>query len=139
MISLIYASSATQKMSSDELMTILNKAREKNQSLDITGMLLYRDGNFLQVLEGDEEKVTRLYNTIAEDARHDGILKLSQRPISQREFGDWKMGFVDLEQLKLEDVPGYSDYLNASLTADTFEDNPSLAMTFLQAFRDSIR
>ena len=55
MICLIYASSATKAMSQDELKALLAKARTNNQRDNITGMLLYNDGNFLQVLEGEAE------------------------------------------------------------------------------------
>lgn len=56
-IMLIYGSSSTDRFSEADLVPLLQQAREKNQRLNVTGMLLYRDGNFLQVLEGERETV----------------------------------------------------------------------------------
>lgn len=135
MISLIYLSSAIKKLSEAELLELLHKSEENNQALGVTGLLLYRDGNFLQVLEGEADVVRALYEKICKDPRHRGILKVSERPIQRREFGEWQMGFVNLETVKPEDVPGYSDYLQTPLTADEFADNPTFARVFVESFK----
>ena len=61
MFRLIYVSTARELMDKDALLGILAKAREKNARLGITGMLLYKDGNFLQLLEGEETIVRGIY------------------------------------------------------------------------------
>jgi hypothetical protein len=53
-------SSATRRLSVAELADILRVSRADNQRDEITGMLLYKDGNIMQVLEGAEEKVSAL-------------------------------------------------------------------------------
>ena len=55
MFYLIYVSSAIKLMHDDELLLLLEKARENNSRLGITGMLLYKEGNFMQMLEGGKE------------------------------------------------------------------------------------
>ena len=59
-IQTIYASAATHEMNHDELETILAKARSFNITHDITGMLIYHAGSFIQILEGPEEEVESL-------------------------------------------------------------------------------
>ncbi len=136
MISLIYLSSAVQEMSEAELLDLLHQSEHNNAEVGITGLLLYREGNFLQVLEGEPEQVHALYERICRDPRHKGILKVSERPINEREFSAWQMGFVNLESLRPEDVPGFSDYLQTPLTAESFGDDPSFAQVFLQTFKE---
>ena len=57
LITLIYGSAAVDPFTEPELIALLEKSRANNQSLGVTGMLVYRDGNFLQVLEGEAEQV----------------------------------------------------------------------------------
>jgi hypothetical protein len=71
--SVVYLSECTRSFSGRDLRELLTKAREKNSKLGISGMLLFKAGNFLQVLEGDREKVMALFDKIAKDPRHDRI------------------------------------------------------------------
>jgi len=63
--SLVYISSTTTALSPTELADLLAKSHVNNAALGITGMLLYKDGNVTQVLEGEEDKVRALYHKIA--------------------------------------------------------------------------
>lgn len=135
MISVVYISSATNLFSDRDLLDLLAKAREKNSSLDITGMLLYKDGNFMQVLEGPEDKVRGLYSTIQADPRHLGILKLLEHPITDRAFPDWAMAFQNLNDPTLAQMPGYSEFLNDSLNSPAFQQDPTRAQKLLLTFR----
>ena len=99
LVSLIYASSAVKRMSQEELLAILEKSRENNEKRNITGMLLYKDGNFLQVLEGEDTAVTDLYYAITKDERHTDLQLLLKREITKRTFSDWEMGFINLEEV----------------------------------------
>lgn len=139
LIQIIYASSAWQLLSEDEILNILEVSRENNAKRNITGILLYKDGNFLQVLEGDEEAVTRLYQTIERDQRHKGLILLAKRKIAEREFPDWSMGFVNLGTIDPASVPGYSSILNEPFDSATFAQRPSLATKFIEVFRRNIR
>jgi hypothetical protein len=75
----------------------------------VTGMLLYTDGNFFQVLEGDEPVVARLFEMIGRDTRHDRVVKIIQEPIAERAFGNWSMGFTSMTPAELKKIPGASD------------------------------
>jgi len=75
---LVYVSSATLPFSGEDLRALLATCRENNAELGVTGMLLYKDGNFMQVLEGDEQAVRGLYARIAADPRHGGEITLQE-------------------------------------------------------------
>jgi len=107
---LIYISSATNPMSEDELLPMLEKARIKNQSLNISGMLVYNDGAFIQVLEGPPEAVTTLYQTITEDSRHKNCITLLRQKIPVRAFEGWFMAFRSTNPKEVEEIIGYIDF-----------------------------
>ena len=138
LINLIYGSSTTQTMSDDSLLEILKKAREKNSKLNITGMLLYKGGNFLQVLEGEQDVVNDLYAVIKQDPRHHSIRTFASRPITERTFGHWEMGFVNMNNIDLSKIEGYSAYLEEPLDSERFTDF-DFAHIFLTAFKEGMR
>lgn len=138
MISLTYVSSATAFLSPNELLALLHTARANNTALGLTGMLLYKDGNFMQVLEGDEATLRNLYRKIAYDTRHSGLIKLLDHPIQARQFPSWSMAFTNLDDATPDSVPGYSEFLNLSFTAPAFQQNPSRAQKLLQTFRNRL-
>lgn len=101
---LVYESKAAASMSEKDVRTLLQKARSKNEKLEITGLLLYADGRFLQVLEGPEPVVRDLYTTVQEDPRHTHVETLYATPISRRTFPDWKMGLENLTAIAGEEA-----------------------------------
>ena len=88
----VYVSSAHKLMGDEELLEFLRVARHKNEARNITGMLLYRDGNFLQVLEGPASAVDELIAKIKRDTRHHGVILMSRRGIEERQFSEWQDG-----------------------------------------------
>ena len=140
MITLIYGSSAVHDMTESELLDLLTTSKANNDALGITGMLLYKGGNFLQVLEGEKEAVEALYRKIQADKRHRGVMTIFRRPLKERVFGDWKMGFANLDTIDPETMPdGFSNFMSQSIDADAFSDEPSYAYVFLEGFRDLMR
>jgi hypothetical protein len=139
MITLVYVSASTQHFSDSELVDLLTKAREKNTQLDVSGMLVYHDGNFLQVLEGPEQAVKSLFETINQDKRHRTVIKLFERPIAQRQFKDWSMAFRQLDKSDVRNLPGYSTFLDASWSDNNVIDHASLAYQLLLSFRETLR
>jgi Sensors of blue-light using FAD len=135
MISLVYVSSAKREFSEDELTALLKQSRENNARLDITGMLLYKDGNFIQVMEGPVDTVERLYQKIHDDKRHVGVIRMLAREIEQRQFSDWTMGFQDLNDPAIRRLPAYSEFLDEKLDTEAFRKDPSLARRLLEVFR----
>lgn len=107
LIRLVYLSSATAAMSEAELADLAARARTFNAAHRITGMLIHAEGNFLQVLEGDEREVDALFGRIRRDARHTHLLLLERTPIERREFADWDMGFRNLSGEECAALPDW--------------------------------
>jgi hypothetical protein len=70
----------------------LAKARERNTAIEVSGVLLYQGGTFLQVLEGETDRVGAIYERIGRDTRHRDVLLLHRRVVAERNFGDWEHG-----------------------------------------------
>ena len=96
LVRLLYASRAAAPLTTPVVESILAQSRAHNPKLGITGILCYSDDLFLQVLEGGRDEVCELYNTIVRDDRHRNVRILSYEEISERRFGNWTMGHVDV-------------------------------------------
>jgi Sensors of blue-light using FAD len=132
LIQLIYASAATRRLSASDLTALLDCARENNTRLGLTGMLLYADGSFFQVLEGPEEVVTELYQRIECDDRHTQVTRIISEPIPRRYFNGWSMGFSDLSVVTDASTVGSNDFFGR---AQSFNDvNYGRAKKLLAAF-----
>jgi hypothetical protein len=120
MFHLIYASRARQKFSELDLKTLLTRSRSNNGRLDVTGMLMYHDGAFLQVLEGDELSVRGVFKRIERDGRHAQVTILRNQTsfVERRIFGDWSMGFANTSSTApvLVDLAVGQDLLTLSKT-----------------------
>jgi hypothetical protein len=109
MYQLIYVSSAIELMTDEGLKKILHSSRKNNTAKNVTGMLLYGEGTFLQLLEGDEKDVTDIYAIIERDPRHVNLIKLITDDVDKRHFPSWSMGFVSTNRSALKDIEGYAD------------------------------
>ncbi|GAB3334372.1 hypothetical protein GCM10027299_42540 [Larkinella ripae] len=101
---IVYLSSSKGLLSSEELNQILQLSRQNNSVGQITGILLYFNGNIIQVLEGPKEKVKALYEKICQDPRHGSVTPLFSKAIAKRNFGDWSMGYKALSAKELENL-----------------------------------
>lgn len=135
MIQLAYVSTARRLMRHQDLTDLLACARRFNQAHAITGMLLYKDNSFLQVLEGDAGDVAPLYERIRRDDRHIKVKTLFEQAISRRDFADWSMGFHNLDGEDLKPLEGYTDFMQSGQTARAMFENLTLAKKMLLLFR----
>lgn len=108
----MYVSTAVGTWGGSELTALLEQSRAKNSALGVTGVLLHRDGTFMQVLEGEEDVVRPLYGRIAHDERHADVVNVWGSLSPTRRFGEWSMGFRDLDSHPV-DLPGYTEILDA--------------------------
>jgi hypothetical protein len=136
--SLVYVSSATSLFSRSELVDILEQSRRNNAAMDVSGMLLYKEGNLMQVLEGERAAVESLYAKIGRDPRHKGLLMLLDEVRKERQFADWSMAFTDLEGAEAKATPGYSQFLGTPLTGAEFGSDPSLCQRLLTTFKQNM-
>ncbi len=93
LIELTYISEPAQSMSFLGLMRLLYHSYLKNQGIYITGVLIFDDNRFGQVIEGPEEQVLALWGKIQKDNRHKNIRLIDTKPISLRSFSKWTMVF----------------------------------------------
>jgi hypothetical protein len=98
-------------------------------------MLLYKGGEFMQVLEGPDRTVRSLVQSITTDPRHFGLVTLIEEPIADREYPDWAMAFHNLNSVTAKDVPGYAEFEPLALTGVEFHSDPALAQKLLRLFR----
>jgi len=112
MIRLIYVSSAYKLLSSNELSDLLSVSVKNNVLRNITGFLIYLDGNFIQVLEGHEVDVDFFYNKILSDKRHHDVIIIDRSNIDCRDFESWSMGFKALDHDEIAQITGYSTISN---------------------------
>jgi hypothetical protein len=112
MKNIVYVSTAVKLMHENQLLDILHNSRLHNAALNISGVLLYSDGMFIQVLEGKDTVIDALYARIQADQRHKNIITLIDEPIIEKSFGQWLMGFAVTDSKKTEKLLGYLRSIN---------------------------
>lgn len=113
MFCLVYKSKAITNFSLTQIEEFLEKARLFNSANNISGCLLYYEGEFVQYLEGNQIKILELFDRITVDNRHTNVKLLSHGQIDKREFNDWSMAF--------RNVHGENDHLQyIELLVDSF-------------------
>lgn len=125
---LIYFSQATHAFTEADLLALLQQARARNQHQQVTGALVYGQGQFMQVLEGEQQVITQLYEHIKQDSRHRNVFKLADKEIAERHFPEWGMAFAGGNAAELAHQLGYRSpaqvlaypALQAPSAADTF-------------------
>jgi hypothetical protein len=109
LVRLLYASRAVEPHNTQATDAILAQSRTHNPASGITGILCYGGGIFLQALEGGRSAVNELYGHIQRDSRHKDVVLLSYEEISERNFGSWTMGLVNIAKLNTSILLKYSE------------------------------
>jgi len=134
LIQRIYTSAARGDLKAEELVELLQGARERNADRGVSGMLLYAEGSFFQVLEGEADAVDSLYAKIELDQRHDQMTLIIREPIPKRSFDDWTMGFYKVSRKELAQMAGVNDFFSKDHAAGSFD--AGRARKLLAAFRE---
>jgi len=121
-----------------ELRDLLQESRLNNERDGITGMLLYKGGTFIQVIEGPDEAIADLYARVRKDPRHTRIIKLLEGTTEERMFPNWSMGFRNADKLSEEDRPVVTSFLDDSSLPEQFADKPPKALKLLLSFRETM-
>lgn len=130
----IYSSAETTPFSQKDIATLLGKARFNNDKLGVTGMLLYDNGSFFQILEGQPETVTLILDEIQKDQRHNHIVKIIHEEIEERNFSDWTMGYSGVTREDLKSIEGLNDFFLANKQYTELDEGR--AKTLLKAFKE---
>ena len=108
LVRLLYASRAID-VSPEAIEDIVTKSRNYNPGLGITGILCHGGGIFLQAIEGGRMQVCQLYGHIQRDQRHKDVVLLHYEEITERRFGGWTMGKVNLSKVNHSIILKYSE------------------------------
>ena len=131
MRSIVYSSVASAPFTTTELDALLEHSRANNRRRGLTGVLVHRDGQFMQVLEGPGAEIDALLTTISSDPRHSGVWMLHSEEIAERRFPDW---WMELRRVGEDAIPGFpADETVYSL--DEHWATPSRATALLEWFR----
>lgn len=134
LIHCIYASAAARRFTPLELTELLQAARRNNERLGVTGMLLYAEGSFFQVLEGPTIAVDALFAQIESDPRHEQVTLIIREPVTRRTFADWTMGFDIATCEELDSLAGVNDFLGSARSFVAIDSGR--AHKLLAGFRD---
>ena len=130
---LVYQSRANDEMNTGDLEELLRVSRRNNQNADLTGLLLYHEGDFLQVLEGPAEGIDEVFGVIRNDPRHYRVNVIVDRMVSTRSFAEWEMAFYEITD-PLESAEGVSRFLSG---ADLPTNSSRYVQMLFEAFRDN--
>jgi len=100
---IIYISSSADTMTPETLTTLAAQSRTNNLREQITGILLYGDHLFFQVLEGPDDEIAAMAKKIWSDTRHSGIREFKNASVDARSFPDWSMGCYRVDELSKQD------------------------------------
>lgn len=139
MYQLVYVSEATRSLSNDELLEVLNVSRRNNPKVDVTGLLLYQNQQFVQVLEGPEAAVRETFERIKQDQRHQDVRIAIENEVTEREFGDWEMGLANVAFSDEGNIEGISDFMLDGVGTEEIFAYQSKVKTFLKMFQNLTR
>lgn len=129
---LVYISTAKRLFKEEELLELLLIARKKNEENHVTGMLLYNEGTFIQALEGAEEDVNKIYDSIKLDQRHKNIITMGTGPSEIRMFPHWSMGFSSINKELLNEIEGYLNPSNKNFASEKNHNMITMLKTFAE-------
>ncbi len=135
---IVYISAARSGFDAEDLQEIFSRSVENNSRAGITGLLLYRDLEFMQVIEGPEPAIEALYARIARDPRHSLVIKLLDQILPEREFPDWAMQVVNLRDRSVSEFAAAGQDLEVA-DLRSLAGSPSRAKRLLREFRDAAR
>jgi uncharacterized membrane protein (DUF373 family) len=122
-------------MTQDDLEGILRTSRENNARLGITGMLLYGNNTFVQILEGEEKAVNELIDRIKRDSRHTDFQMLKKKTIDRREYADWSMDFKQVSGKEFQAVKGLEQLVEKDFNRTFLESHASIVESLMEHFR----
>lgn len=130
---LIYSSNPVEPFSAGDIDALLQQARARNETLNLTGILFYDDREFLQLLEGDRQAVEQVFASIERDGRHGNIRVFHTGNVAVRSFNTWLMAFERVQpNTALEQWRSHV----AQTAGDLLHGAPNLGFRLLELLRD---
>ncbi|WIB76814.1 BLUF domain-containing protein [Curtobacterium sp. MCPF17_002] len=135
LVSIVYMSRAVVPFDDAALAELLREARLRNEALGVSGILLAKDGRFMQLLEGPAFSVDDRFSVITNDRRHGEVKSLVREDIERRRFDGWSMAYRSLDDTDLAAEEGFSPFLSDTVEFPESFDRTSAAW-LLKWFRD---
>jgi hypothetical protein len=134
---LFYCSLAKKDISSNDVLSILKCSRQNNEKIGVTGILLYweKTNQFLQILEGEKNIVSNLYDKISKDNRHSLSKVIYQEDIQARGFKGWSMAFKNIGEIDTSNLDGFSEFSTLDFTTERTNMRSSIAIKLIQSFK----
>ncbi|MGI4733840.1 MAG: BLUF domain-containing protein [Janthinobacterium lividum] len=107
---IIYISQAKESMTLTTLVVLLMQARAHNERQQVTGALVYGDGQFMQIMEGEESVIKDLYARVTKDPRHHDVRKLAEGTVASRSFAQWSMAFGEVPAAQFQVLRSIAAY-----------------------------
>lgn len=132
-----YVSTSCDCFKLDDICNIVERSKINNTKENITGILLYCNKYFLQILEGERKSVEKLFDKISIDCKHDSIIKIQEGNIKQRNFPNWSLAFKSYNQ-ELKNLDDFNNkefycYVNKQLN---LENETNISLRLLADFFD---
>ncbi len=133
LIRFVYFSQAQYEFKDEELRNLLQVCQANNKKNGISGLLVYHDLNFFQVLEGESDAVYALLSVIEQDTRHRDVMAVLEESISERSFANWSMGYLPImgDQVLLQQMHDLRQAFPPDVQGAIFQ---SQTMPFLKGF-----
>ena len=131
--SIAYISSATCAFSDEELERLLVGARSFNESVGVTGVLLYNGTSFFQYIEGESASCERVFERVKGSSRHHSVNTLFDRPSQGRYFSNWTMGFSTASSSELLSL-SQAEWLASRVVTEPLSHSESDGIFLLTAF-----
>ena len=128
---LIYSSEAAPGLAAAEFEAMLAESRIRNRAHGITGVLVFVEGAFLQILEGEKDDVLDLMQRIERDPRHSGIKVFYKQEVDERAFASWNMAYLSPS---VEEVSKWAELESATTIGNVLasvESNPGRLPTMV--------
>lgn len=135
----VYISSARAGLGALDVQNILDASLRNNGAAGLSGLLIFHERSFFQVLEGPRAEVQACYRRIEGDARHRQIIPMVELELTERTFAQWRMGFArpnDLTApLRNEVLSIYDIHKESERAGDGTDRVRRLVSSFLNNFR----
>ena len=138
LVQYVFLSTASASLRSDDLHELLGTSIRNNRERDITGILIHHEGDFLMALEGPVDAMQALRRKIGRDSRHDDIVDVVWREVSQRLFPDWYMSFFEECTLTDAERRSYSELKSSLLDMTEQRSGRTWVEPLLVRFRETI-
>jgi hypothetical protein len=136
MIQTAYVSRAAAAMTQEALLSLLQQCLANNEASGVTGMLLYGNDTFLQVVEGEAAAVDTVIDKIRKDPRHSEIHFLYRKPLEHRQYSDWSMGFKRVSAQGLNAIDGLSAFGAKDFNFDYLIEHGAVVDTLMEHYRE---